>query len=165
MERVKDNVVVPSKLDASNSSIYELFQFMIANTDWSKTKGPDDEECCHNGKMLRPKGSVTGWFVIPYDFDQSGLINTPYADPDPRLPIRSVRQRLFRGRCEYLSEMDDTIALFTERRADIEAAFAAGGPSERTVKSQNEYLGKFYEIINDPKDREKFIEKRCRGQR
>ena len=115
--------------------------------------------------MLAPRGSATGWFVIPYDFDQSGLINTPYAHPDPRLPIRSVKQRLFRGRCEYLSEMDDTIALFTERRADIEAAFAAGGPSERTVKSQNEYLGKFYEIINDPKDREKFIEKRCRGQR
>ena len=165
MERVHDHVVPPGKLDTRNSSIYELFQFMIANTDWSKTKGPDDEECCHNGKMLAPRGSATGWFVLPYDFDQSGLINTPYADPDPRLPIRSVRQRLFRGRCEYLSELDDTIALFNERRSNIETALASGSPGEKTVRRQVEFLDKFYEIINDSESREKQIEGRCRGHR
>ena len=165
LDRVDDSFVPPDKVDMRNASTYEFFQFMIANTDWSKTKGPGDEECCHNGKMLAPKDSATGWFVVPYDFDQSGLIDAPYANPDDRLPIRSVRQRLFRGRCEYLTVMDDTIALFNERRPDIEAALASGEPTERTVKSQNQYLDKFYEIINDPADREKFVEERCRGQR
>ena len=165
MERVHDSSVPPGNVDARNASTYELFQYMIANTDWAKTKGPADEECCHNGKMLAPKGSATGWFVVPYDFDQSGLINARYAQPDERLGIRSVRERLFRGRCEYLPVMDDTIALFNDRRGDIETALAAGGPGAKTVRKQSEYLGWFYEIINDPEDREKSIDGRCRGQR
>ena len=165
MDRVEDNVVLPSRLDTRNASVYELFQFMIGNTDWSKTKGPGDEECCHNGKVLAPAGSASGWFVLPYDFDQSGLINARYAHPDSRLPIRSVRQRLFRGRCEYLPVMDDTIALFNENRAAIEVALAAGGPREKTVEKQTEYLDKFYEIINDPGEREKYIDERCQGPR
>lgn len=163
LERVELNVVPPKHLDARNSSIYELFQFLIANTDWSKTKGPGDEDCCHNGKVLRPPGSETGWFVLPYDFDQSGLINAPYAMPHDRLPIRSVTQRLFRGRCEYFDHLDETIALFNERRPEIERAFASGGVSDRTDKSQRKYIARFYDIVNDPAKRRKYIEDRCRG--
>ena len=98
METVKLNKISPVHLDAANSSIYELFQFLIANTDWSKTKGPGDEDCCHNGKALRVPGTDTNWVVLPYDFDQAGLINVPYARPHERLPIHRVTQRLYRGR-------------------------------------------------------------------
>jgi hypothetical protein len=164
-ETVKQNRITPSHLDAATSSIYEMFQFLIANTDWSKSKGPGDEDCCHNGKALRVPGQETGWVVLPYDFDQAGLINTPYALPHDQLPIRRVSQRLFRGRCEYFDHLDKTITLFNDERADIEAALASGGITGKTLKRQTDYVAKFYDIVNDPKQRKKYIEDRCRGPR
>ena len=165
MDRIKENSVPPDRLERGNASTYELFQFMIANTDWSKLKGPGDEDCCHNGKVLAPKKADSGWFVVPYDFDQAGLINTPYARPDERLNLRSVRQRLFRGRCEYLPVMDDTIAKFNRHREDLEAALAAGVPSNRALRSQTGFVDKFFDIINDPDDRAKHIDGRCLGRK
>jgi hypothetical protein len=61
METVKLNSIPPRHLDPVNSSVYELFQFLVANTDWSKSKGPGDEDCCHNGKVLRLPGQDLGW--------------------------------------------------------------------------------------------------------
>ena len=165
LESVKLNKIPPRHLDATNSSIYELFQFLIANTDWSKTKGPGDEECCHNGKVLREPGTESGWFVLPYDFDQAGLINVPYAVPHDRLPIRRVTQRLFRGRCEFIDRLDDTVELFIRERTAIEAALASGGISEKREGAQAEYVARFYDIINDPELRERHVEERCRGPR
>jgi len=165
METVKLPRIPPQNLDMANSSIYELFQFLIANTDWSKTKGPGDEDCCHNGKVLRNPGTESGWVVMPYDFDQAGLINVPYAQPHEQLPIRRVTQRLFRGRCEFLGHMDTTIVLFNRKRPAIEEALASGGVSEKTLKSQTKNVAKFYEIVNDPKLRQRYIEDRCRGSR
>jgi len=165
LESVKLNKIPPRHLDAENSSIYELFQFLIANTDWSKTKGPGDEECCHNGKVLREPGSESGWFVLPYDFDQAGLINVPYAVPHERLPIRHVTQRLFRGRCEFIDHLDDTAEQFNRERTAIEAALASGGISEKRQRAQADYVARFYDIINDPGLRERHVEDRCRGPR
>jgi hypothetical protein len=165
METVKQNRIPPHHLDVANSGIYELFQFLIANTDWSSSKGSGDEDCCHNGKVLRAPGEETGWVVLPYDFDQAGLISVPYALPHDQLPIRRVSQRLFRGRCRNLDHLDETIALFNRERAAIEAALASGGVSERTRAKQTKYVAKFYEIINDPGDRQRYLEDRCRGER
>lgn len=162
LERVKLSRVDPGQLDSKNSSIYELFQFMIANTDWSKSKGPGDEDCCHNGKVLAPPDSEDGWFVLPYDFDQSGIINTEYAVPPDNLSLRSVRQRLYRGRCDFIGEMDNTIALFNERRSEIEAALSSGGVTKYTDRSQRKFVDKFYDIINDEKKRRKQIDDKCR---
>ena len=165
METVKLNKIPPVHLDAANSSIYELFQFLIANTDWSKSKGPGDEDCCHNSKVVREPGTDTGWFVLPYDFDQAGLINVPYARPHEQLPIRHVTQRLFRGRCEYLGYLDAAIDLFNREREAIEEALLSGGVSEKRQHKQARYVAKFYEIINDPELRQRYVDGRCRGSR
>jgi len=165
LETIKLNKIPPRYLDAANSSIYELFQFLIANTDWSKSKGPGDEGCCHNGKVLRVPGTDTGWFVLPYDFDQAGLINVSYAVPDERLPIRRVTQRLFRGRCEFIGHLDATIDLFNREREAIEAALISGGVSEKRQQKQAKYVAKFYEIINDPELRQRHVDSRCLGSR
>jgi len=165
LEPVKLNRIPPHQLDEANSSIYELFQFLIANTDWSKVKGPGDADCCHNGKVLREPGSESGWFVLPYDFDQAGLINTPYAVPSEQLPISRVSQRLFRGRCEYIDYLDDTIELFNRERQAIETALASGDVSDRKRKRQSDFVARFFEIINDPKKRKREIDDRCVGPR
>jgi hypothetical protein len=161
MIKVEAEVINISQLDANELSILTLFQFMIGNTDWSVRKGPGTARCCHNGKIIAPPDSSNGWVVLPYDFDQSGIINAKYAVPSDSLRIRSVRQRLYRGFCSSNSYLDATIALFNDNRTAIENFFGGEHDGSRSNKSALNYLRDFYEIINDPKKRQKKIVDAC----
>ena len=165
MTTVDTDVVNVSQLDTGQLNIFTLFQFMIGNTDWSVRKGPATEGCCHNGKVIAPPDSRNGWVVLPYDFDQSGIINTSYAMPSDLLPIRSVRQRLYRGFCSGNAQLDSTIATFNDNRAAIEDLFGSGSSGSSPNKAALKYLQGFYEIINDSKKRQKKIVDACRRTR
>lgn len=157
MAPVKEPSVSISQLDAGQLSIFTLFQFMIGNTDWSVRKGPGNENCCHNGKLIGLPDSDSGWVVLPYDFDQSGLVNANYAMPSEQLPIRTVRQRLYRGFCSTNDELERTIELFNNNRTAIEELFS----NKKALK----YVQDFYEIINDPDKRQKKIAGVCQRTR
>ena len=161
MTTVDTNVVNVSQLDTGQLSIFTLFQFMIGNTDWSVRKGPATDGCCHNGKVIAPPDAHNGWVVFPYDFDQSGIINSSYAMPSELLPIRSIRQRLYRGFCGGNAQIGSTIETFNDNRAAIEDLFGSGrgGPSKN--KATLKYLQGFYEIVNDPEKRQKKIIDTC----
>ena len=165
MEPIKSPNIDPVQLDPKHASLFTLYQYLIANTDWSRQRGPVGEPCCHNGKIIITPGATIGWIVLPYDFDQSGLINTGYAIPADGLGIRSVRQRLFRGRCLNLNHLDESIAIFNELRPQIEEALNPPELDKRSRKDALKYIDKFYEIINDPKKRKKEIEDDCLGKR
>jgi hypothetical protein len=165
MERVPLNRIKISSLDPVAANRGELFQFLIGNTDWSMLQGPDEEGCCHNGEALAAPGSTTGWVVIPYDFDQAGLIDTRYAKPAADLRIRKVTQRLYRGLCRFIDELDPTIAMFNERRPVLEPHLVPATISERDQKTAREFVDEFYEIVNDPKQKERRILADCRGKR
>jgi hypothetical protein len=79
--------------------------------------------------------------------------------PAPQLGISTVRQRLYRGRCIHNDQLDGVIGLFNERRAELEEALFPVGI--RNVKSAAAYIASFYRTINDAKQRERSIEKRC----
>ncbi len=163
MEEHNVSIINPEQLDSEYASLLALFQYLIANTDWSTLKGPGEEGCCHNGKIVIPAGSDRGWLVIPYDFDQSGIINTKYSSPSDALGLSSVRQRLYRGRCMHLDQLDGTVALFNSRRAELETALLPDILQGKYRESAIRYINEFYKIINDPLQREKNIENRCLG--
>jgi len=163
LKRQKVRNVQPSQLDPEYSAISALFQFMIGNTDWSVAAGPDENDCCHNSKPLSQSRANTGWFVVPYDFDQAGLINTRYAVVASPLPIKTVRQRLYRGRCSHLDQLDPAVALFNERRQQLELALMPDGL--RNDKSTASYIDGFFRIINAPKQRERYIDTACLGSK
>lgn len=165
MRTVDADIVKLSQLEPRSLSILTLFQFMIGNTDWSVRKGPDEEGCCHNGRLIGFPDADSGWVVMPYDFDQAGLINATYAAPNAVLPIKSVRQRLYRGYCYHNDYLDTSIALFNGHRSAIEALFRSGPDGVNKNKSALKYLRGFYEIINDPKKRKKKIVDDCLGKK
>lgn len=162
-ERVTDNIVPSQNLDPVESSRYALFQLLIANTDWSMTKGPGEESCCHNGKMLKVPGSTENWVVLPYDFDQAGLINTKYAIPADGLKIRTVRQRLYRGRCRHNGQLADTTKQFNEKRPELEHHLVPDEMSKSQQRRALKYIGDFFEIINDPKRQQRQLYGACVG--
>ena len=161
LKRHKVPLVRASQLDPSYAALVALFQFLIGNTDWSISQGHDGANCCHNGKVYSLPGADEGWQIVPYDFDQSGIINTSYSIPAESLRIRSVRQRLYRGKCQHLSGIDGAVAMFNENRQALEAALLPQEIKKR--KSAVKYVDDFYQIINDPEKRRKSIDDRCRG--
>jgi hypothetical protein len=163
METIDVSIVNPSQIEPHHESILSLFQYLVANTDWSAIKGPGDEGCCHNGKLIAHDGSTEGWLVLPYDFDQSGIINTKYSSPADQLGLRSVRQRLFRGRCINLDLLDETVALFNATRQQTTSELMPAELEGKIRESTASYIDEFYEIINDPLQRERNIENRCLG--
>jgi len=163
MERSRVEKIRPEQLDYAQAATFILFQYLIANTDWSMFKGPGEDGCCHNGKVIIEPGTALNWIVLPYDFDQAGLINTKYSMPAEALGIRTVRQRLYRGRCVFNDQLPATVALFNAKRAEIEKEIIPAGLNKRSSNSSLKYIDEFYRTINDPKQFERRITGDCVG--
>ncbi len=163
MEELSLKTVKYSKLDPAHTSKLTLFQYLIGNTDWSLLRSPLNEDCCHNSKLIAAPGAENGWIALPYDFDQAGLINTRYAEPAESLKIRSVRQRVYRGRCSNLKQLEATMAIFNERRAAIEAALLPIALEGKHREKAARYIAEFYETINDPEKLKRNILDKCLG--
>jgi len=154
-------VIANSQLAPEAITLLGLFQFMAGNTDWSLRKGPGDAPCCHNGLLLRrPDGDHV---IVPYDFDQAGLIDAAYANPAPALGIRSVRQRIYRGLCTGAQRHTEAIDIMNSGRAQIEAEFPMDGPMKSPNRRALRYIDGFYNIVNDSEKRRRWINDACRG--
>lgn len=154
--------VLPSQMRQDALVLVELFEFMIGNTDWDAFVGERGDVCCHNGVVI---GSYRDFVVIPvpYDFDLCGLIWTRYSSPDPRLPIRNVRQRLYRGICRPREELEAVFPLFEDKRAAIyELVRTLPDLDPKRLEDTIEYLDEFYDIIGDPDKVERELLNRCR---
>jgi hypothetical protein len=140
-----------------------LFQFMIGNTDWAVTQASLGEDiCCHNGEVLAPKGEGS-FVIVPFDFDHAGIVGAEYAEPDERLGIRSVRERLYRGFCSTNGYIAETIAEFNLARPAIEALLHARPLTPGARAAAASYLDRSYEILNDERERQRQIVERCLG--
>ncbi len=157
--------VWPEQFSPVETSRNMLFQFLIGNTDFAVKRGPSGEACCHNGRVLAPPERDDEWVVLPFDFDQAGIISTDYALPDARFPIRRVSIRLYRGFCSQNAVLPESIALFNERRSDITAALLPPGLTKSRHKRALRYIDRFYDIVNDTQKLKREILDKCRGPR
>ena len=118
-----------------------LLEYMLGNTDYSIWS-------LHNVVIVQDKRRK--FFPVPYDFDLSGMVNTPYAAPDPRLPLRTVTDRLYRGPCRTVDEFNAAAEPFRAHQAEMFAAIEASelnAVHKREVKS---YLESFFRRIETP---------------
>jgi hypothetical protein len=116
-----------------------LFEYMIANTDVSIVK-------LHNVKLMVTEQRTI--YPVPYDFDFAGLVDTPYANPDPKLGIATVRERLYRGPCRSEAEFEPVLERFRAKKADVIALYDSLpdlNPGYR--KQARSYLEDFYAVI------------------
>jgi len=103
----------PERLNRDLTTVMDVFQYMIGNTDWSIVVG-------HNVKLLKSL-DPTEYFPIglPYDFDYCGLVNASYAVPPEELDIVSVTDRVYRGFCRTDEEFQKVFDLFIENEEAI----------------------------------------------
>jgi hypothetical protein len=146
-------------IQADHLNLTSIFQYLIGNTDFSPILG-SESECCHNYAMF---GTDDGPLVaIPYDFDMSGFVNTPYAEPDEELGIDNVRQRLYQGFCENNRYVEASVAEFLQARDTLYALVADLQQLEPTVRKRlASYMDEFYETIGNSQGVEREILDRC----
>jgi hypothetical protein len=154
---------VPSaQLEPRQAARVALFEYMIGNLDWSLRAGPAGEPCCHNSRLLAPKGAAM-LTSVPYDFDYSGLVDAPYAVPPDGFPIKNVKSRYYQGYCRLNGEAIAAAAEFRAKRPQIEAVFGqVPGLSERTRAKALAYLADFYsDIATDQSINQKVFARKC----
>jgi hypothetical protein len=112
--------------------------------------GPAGEECCHNTRLIAPaRGVAAGVIPVPYDFDFSGLVDAPYAEPPDILKIANVRQRQYRGYCGHNNAVLAAAVEFRARRPAILAALTTTpGLEERTIRKASAFLEPFFAQVS-----------------
>lgn len=164
MEKLTISKVPHAKLDKVETSNVSLFQYMIGNLDWAATGGPDKDKCCHNSKIIAPGMDAIPKYVVPYDFDSSGIVNAHYAAPPLGLKVRNVKQRLFRGFCAHNVTIPQAVERFQNKKPEIMALFENDpNLTDKNRANTIEYIEDFYEIIDNPKNLEESITDKCRG--
>ena len=126
-----------------------VFEYLIGNTDWSV-------QYLQNIKLLKTDSSPQ-LITVPYDFDHSGIVNAPYAQPAEELLMKSVQERRYRGYCMTdLKAFEKPIALYNRLKSDIYSLFTKCSLLDaKYIKSITKYLDEFYATINDPKSWQK----------
>ena len=146
-------------LDSKQAATVFVFQYLIGNTDWSLVTADDDDTCCHNGDLF-DIGSVR--YYVPYDFDLAGLVNAPYARPDPSLRISRVTQRLYRGYCISTDALKDALSTIKARRVDIlDVIRQLPGLSPKEIVATIIYLEQFFVRADDENKIVQSFERRC----
>jgi hypothetical protein len=148
--------IVFGDLDAPTLNRMMLFEYMIGNTDFSIW-------ALHNVRIVQDKNRKL--FPVPYDFDLSGLVHAPYAAPDPRIGIRSVLDRLYRGPCRTTDEFDEAAEAFRAKRADMFALLEAMRDLEPLARGEaKNYLESFFRSIERPESIKRQFVNGCKPQ-
>ena len=131
-------------LDPDAATTMAILQYMVGNTDYSIY-------ALHNMKLVQTPALGRLLIPVPYDFDMTGLVNPYYAGVDKRLAIATVRDRLYRGPCRTMEELEPLLAVFRARQPDVLALVDAlpglRGGDRRDVRT---FLNEFYETLARP---------------
>lgn len=167
-EIMKNAVIHPLRLHDTTAVRHAIFQYLIANMDWSTVYQ-------HNAKIMRTR---TPYRIIPlaYDFDQAGFVDAAYAVLNPEFESATInpanvrediKDRIYRGYCrendrlmyfvrdEYLQLEDDIYDIIETHKHYLE---------ERDYRSLRSFIEKFYKILADDQLFKQNIIDQCRTE-
>lgn len=150
-------------LDPAAAGRNAVFQYMISNLDWSMTASPKGEACCHNVKLIGAEGAASGLIPTPYDYDQSGLVDAPYAAPPLGINVENVRTRRYRGYCRHNAQAAEAAAAILSRRSEIMGVFD-GLPqlTDSSRRKATSFLDGFFQQVLTPEGVDRML-KTCIG--
>ena len=156
MVEVEGTAYNTEQTNRDQMTIVTLFQYMIANTDWSVPS-------YHNIKLIGSKDDKSVRpYTVAYDFDICGFVDPPYATIDEQLQdqISSVRERLNRGFPRTMEELKIAVKLFNDKKESIIGLIKNNEHLSAKVKSNTvSYVEDFYKIINNNRDLQRiFVE-------
>ncbi|MFI5134131.1 MAG: hypothetical protein ACHQEB_07340 [Chitinophagales bacterium] len=141
---LKKTAVAQERTNRQQMTLVSLFEYMIANTDWSVMN-------FHNVKLLQTKDSIASLpYAVPYDFDYCGLVNAYYAVTSEVIGTQAVTERIYRGFPRRMDELQATISIFNQQKENIKNLIMNFEPLPiKHRKDMMSYIEDFYKIIND----------------
>jgi len=165
LKEIKADKIERAQLNPSAVARSDLFQYMIGNQDWSDRLPTAGRKCCHNIKLLGASAADTHNLIpVAYDFDSSGFVDTPYALPPLRVPIPTVRDRNYRGLCQFNAQVVEAAHDLLSKRAELLSSLdSTPYLAERSKRSATEYLEAFFNEIADADQLKHHILDKCRN--
>jgi hypothetical protein len=141
-------------VDPEMLTLAMVFEYMIGNTDFSMYM-------LHNIRLVRTQANKT--YTVPYDFDLSGLVNTSYAIPDRSFGLKTVRDRLYRGPCTPVEEVEPVLKNFRQHKDEILALYESLPELDKDYRREARgYLEEFFRAIDKPGEvKSAFVDGRC----
>jgi hypothetical protein len=140
----EDTMVVPERTNRQQYALMAMFQYMIGNTDWSIAN-------YQNIKLIvEDTSSYLKPIPVPYDFDNSGLVDAEYAIPNEKIPVENVRQRYNKAMALPIEDIKMAAAVFRDAQAGImNLVESQAGLSSGTRRYMHNYLNVFFEEMKD----------------
>ncbi|MDX1482741.1 MAG: hypothetical protein R3315_13740, partial [Woeseiaceae bacterium] len=146
-------ITIP-QLDPDYAALAALFHYFLGNTDYSQIAAGPGESCCHNHELF--SHDEQSFISIPYDFDMSGFVEAPHARPNSRFGLRSVRQRLYTGHCQYNDRVDEAVERFVANRDAIyDLIRSQEHLRPGKTRDQVRFVDSFFENVESPRDIER----------
>jgi len=150
----KASVISQHAVETRPALMMYLFQFMIGNTDWFLTNRHNLDFFGFTGHPLL--------VTVPYDFDYSGLVFTPYASHHEKIGLASVTIRYYQGKCFPEDEVRAALQPFLDNKERILATVGMiPGLDERSQRHATDFLESFYDIVEHPKKFEQQVLRHC----
>ncbi len=146
--------VKPREVDQEQLSLVSVFQFMIANLDWSVTG-------LHNLKLVQRDGVL---YPVPYDFDFAGMVGAFYGsrEPDPDMPEPPVN-RIYQGYCLPRATFEGVLDRFRTHREELFSRVEGFDPLTQNARTEiTDLLHSFFRIIESPGQVESYFIRNCR---
>lgn len=151
--------VHPNRTKSEVTNVLSIFEYMIGNTDWSIPN-------LHNVKLMMDTIPGKLPIAVPYDFDWCGIVNAPYAKPNPMFETSSVRQRVYRGFCVPNEEFQAAVNVFNSQKDNIYQLLQNFELlNEKEKEKCFKYMEDFFDILSDPSSIEREIIAYCRTNR
>lgn len=146
--------VEPEEVDQEQLSLVSVFQFMIANLDWSVTG-------LHNLKLVQREGVL---YPVPYDFDFAGIVGAFYGsgEPAPDMPEAPVN-RIYQGYCLPRESFEGMLDRFRARQAEMFDQVEQFDLLTQNARTEmTDLLRSFFRIIDNPGQVEAYFIRNCR---
>lgn len=95
------------KYNQDQVKLMSVFQYMIANPDWSLERNHNVKVFFQNDKLI----------AIPYDFDFSGIVEAPYVLINSELGIVTQKDRIFLGFEDHARDLAKELELFSNKKS------------------------------------------------
>ena len=141
--------------DVDPAQVLELsiFAAFVGHVDWSLS-------ALHNVRLVRQQNG--NLLPVIYDLDFTGLVGTKYSTPDPRLGIRSVKERLYRGPCKDPAELTQFFAPYREKKDAILALYKdTPGLDGRYRNDATAFLNQWFKMLDTPRDQKWMFAENC----
>ncbi len=157
--RVQVDGVSLSALDDRQLALVFVFHYLIGNADFSLVTADGADSCCHNGHIFADSETM---FLVPHDFDLSGLVNAGYARSNALIAVKNVRRRRYGGYCIPTDAVAGALAEIVAARPRILGVIdTVRGLEAKDRADSKKYLEKFFERAEEPEELLRYFARKC----